>query len=130
VSDPSEHLIPAIGTAERRSVGGVDEEIFTVGDAHIKRITYPQGYRWSTNLKPIVGTELCMHAHVGYLTSGHMRVEYPDGCVVDVVAPQPLVIYPGHDAAVIGDETAVLIQFDFDSQTGTRIGLSSEHAHS
>jgi hypothetical protein len=58
-----------------------------------------------------------------------MKIEYPDGCVIDVVAPQPLVIYPGHDAAVIGDETAVLIQFDFDRETGSRIGLGSDHAH-
>jgi hypothetical protein len=125
----SEHLIPAIGTSSRRSVGGVDEEIFTVGEAHIKRITYPTGYRWSTHLQPLVGGDRCMHTHVGYLTSGHMRIEYPDGCVVDVTAPQALVIHPGHDAAVIGEETAVLIQFDFDGDTASRIGLADEHDH-
>jgi hypothetical protein len=129
VTDGPENLIPAIGTAVRRSVGGVDEEIFTVGDAHIKRITYPTGYRWSTHLKPIVGTDLCMHAHVGYLTEGHMRIEYPDGCVIDVTAPQAIVIHPGHDATVVGQATAVLIQFDFDGETSSRIGLTAEHDH-
>ena len=110
-------------------MGGVEEEIFTVGDAHIKRIVYPTGYRWSTHLKPLVGTDLCMHADVGYLTDGHMRIEYPDGCVIDVSAPQAVEIHPGHDAAVIGEETAVLIQFDFDGETASRIGLSDEHGH-
>ena len=129
MTDGPENLIPAIGTAVRRSVGGVDEEIFTVGDAHIKRITYPTGYRWSTHLKPIVGTDLCMHAHVGYLTEGHMRIEYPDGCTVDVTAPQALAIHPGHDAAVIGDETAIFIQFDFGRDTVERIGLPAGHPH-
>ena len=129
MSDATEHPVPASGEAVRRSVGGVDEEIFNAGDAHIKRIVYPPGYRWSTNLKPIVGTELCMHDHVGYLAEGHMRIEYPDGCVIDLVAPQAVVIHPGHDAAVIGDETAVLIQFDFDGETASRIGLGPEHDH-
>jgi hypothetical protein len=125
----SDHLIPAIGAAVHREVGGVEEEIHTVGDAHIKRIVYPKGYRWSTHIKPVVGTELCQHTHVGYLEQGHMRIEYPDGCVVDVVAPHALVIHPGHDAAVIGDETAVLIQFDFDAETAARVGISTEHDH-
>ena len=129
MSDGPEHEIPAIGAPVRRSGGGVDEEIHTVGDAHIKRIVYPPGYRWSTHLKPIVGTELCMHDHVGYLASGHLRIEYPDGCVIDVTAPHAVEIHAGHDAAVVGDETAVLIQFDFDGDTAARIGLASDHDH-
>jgi len=107
----------------------VSEDIFDAGDAHIKRVVYPAGYRWSTNLKPIVGTEYCMHAHVGFLAEGHMRIEYPDGCVIDLIAPQAVVIHPGHDAAVIGDETAVLIQFDFDRETVQRLNLPLEHDH-
>ena len=37
--------------------------------------------------------------------------------------------HAGHDAAVIGDETAVLIQFDFDGDTAARIGLDDDHGH-
>ena len=70
-----------------------------------------------------------MHDHVGYLAEGHMRIEYPDGCVIDVTAPHALVIHAGHDAAVIGDATAVLIQFDFDGETAARIGLGPDHDH-
>jgi hypothetical protein len=129
VGGTSDHEIPAIGASVTRTVGGVEEEIFTAGDSHIKRITYPKGYRWSTHLKPVVGTERCEHTHVGYLTQGHMRIEYADGCVVDVTAPQALVIHPGHDAEVVGDETAVLIQFDFDGETASRIGIADGHDH-
>lgn len=113
----------------RREVGGVAEDIFSAGDAHIKRVVYPSGYRWSENLRPIVGGELCMHAHVGFLAEGHMRIEYPDGCVIDLVAPQAVVIHPGHDAAVIGETTAILIQFDFDRETVERLNLPLEHDH-
>jgi hypothetical protein len=128
VSDqPPEHLLPPISGGQRREVGGVAEDVFPVGDASMKRVVYPPGYRWSTNLKPLIGTDLCMHAHVGFLAEGHMRIEYPDGCVVDVSAPQSVVIHPGHDAAVIGDETAILIQFDFGRDTVERMNLPLEH---
>jgi hypothetical protein len=116
-------LLAPIGVGTHREVGGVVEDIFRAGDAHIKRVVYPAGYRWSTNLRPHVGTDLCMHAHVGFLAEGHMRIEYADGCTIDLVAPQPVVIHPGHDAEVIGDDTAVFIQFDFDRDTVARIGL-------
>jgi len=128
-TEPTEHLLPPISGGLRREVGGIAEDIFPVGDANIKRVLYPPGYRWSTHLKPIVGTDLCQHAHVGFLAEGHMRIEYPDGCVIDIVAPQAVVIHPGHDAAVIGDDTAVLIQFDFDRDTVARINLPIGHEH-
>src|SRR5205814_2028682 len=82
------------------------------------------GHRWSTHLGPTVGTALCMHAHVGFLVQGRMQVEYPDGCVVAYTAPQAVLVDPGHDACVIGDETAVLVQVDFERDTVARFNLS------
>jgi hypothetical protein len=40
-----------------------------------------------------------------------------------------VVIEPGHDAWVIGDEAAVLIQFDAEAATTERFGLPGEHRH-
>lgn len=124
-----DQLLDPISVGAHREVGGVAEDVFPVGDARIKRVVYPSGYRWSERLKPIVGTDYCMHAHVGFLAEGHMQVEYPDGCVIDLVAPRPVLIHPGHDAAVLGDDVAVFIQFDFDRETIERIGLPAEHTH-
>ena len=31
-------------------------------------------------MKPHVDTDLCMHAHVGFLAQGAIAGEYPDGC--------------------------------------------------
>jgi len=130
VTDDQPHrFIAPIEGGQHREVGGVAEDIFPVGDARIKRVVYPAGYRWSENLRSIVGTELCMHAHVGFLAEGHMRIEYPDGCEIDLVAPQAVVIHPGHDASVVGDEIAVLIQFDFDRDTVSRMNLPDGHQH-
>ena len=69
-----------------------------------------------------------MHAHVGFLARGHIQGEYADGCTFEFVAPQVVAIEPGHDAWVVGDEEAVLIQFDSEEGTARRFGLPSEHS--
>jgi hypothetical protein len=95
----------------------------------VKRATYPAGFRWSIDMKPLVGTELCMHAHVGFLASGAIRVEYADGCTVEYLAPQIVAIDPGHDAVVLGDGPAVLIELDFERDTARRLGMPEAHRH-
>lgn len=109
--------------ADHREMGGVLTDTVRTGNSRVKRIVYPAGFRWSTNLKPLIGTELCQHAHVGFLASGHLRIQYADGLMEDFVAPQVVAIAPGHDGWVEGDEAAVLIQFDFEGETVERLGL-------
>jgi hypothetical protein len=115
--------------AERRDVGHVRLEVGPAGDARVKRMIYPVGFRWSVDMKPLVGTELCMHAHVGFLVQGEMHVEYPDGCVVEHKAPAIVVIDPGHDGWVVGKEPVVLIEFDFERDTIRRLGMPDAHRH-
>ena len=80
-------------------------------------------------LGPIIGTPLCEHAHVAFLARGHIRGEYEDGCEFEFVAPTAVVIEPGHDAWVVGDEPAVLIQFDYEGDTARRFDLPERHSH-
>jgi hypothetical protein len=77
-----------------------------------------------------VDSDLCMHAHVGFLARGSIGGEYRDGCTFEYAAPQVVTIEPGHDAWVIGEEPAVLIQFDWEEGTTRRLGLPPEHSHS
>ncbi|MDB5235936.1 MAG: hypothetical protein JWR44_2929 [Hymenobacter sp.] len=109
----------------RREIGGVVVDVVPTGNARVKRIVYPQGFRWSKNLKEIVGTPLCMHAHVGYLSSGAIDIQYADGTIESFVAPQVVAIAPGHDGWVVGEEPAVLIEFDFEGETVQRLGLAA-----
>ena len=115
--------------ADRREVAGVLMDIARIGTGRVKRVVYQPGFRWSTDMKPIVGTELCMHAHVGFLVRGQIEIRYADGCTMQFVAPQPVEIDPGHDGAVIGDEPAVLIEFDFEGDTVEKFGLPASHQH-
>ena len=121
-------FVPVKG-ATRRDVAGVQLEIGRAGGARVKRLIYPAGFRWSADMKPLVGTELCMHAHVGFLASGGIRIEYPDGCAVEYEAPQVVAIEPGHDGSVVGDAPAVLIEFDFEGDTVNRLGMPASHRH-
>ena len=116
-------LLGPLKGATRREVGGVQVDVVPTGNARVKRIVYPQGFRWSKNLKEIVGTELCMHAHVGFLASGQINIQYADGTLEEFVAPQVVAIPPGHDGWVVGEEPAVLIEFDFEGETVQRLGL-------
>src|SRR6266511_396732 len=54
----------------RRDIGGVRLEASPAGAGRVKRMVYPAGYRWSRDTKPVVGTDYCMHAHVGFLVQG------------------------------------------------------------
>ncbi len=121
-------LAPIVG-ADHRQVGGVKIDIVRAGNGRIKRLVYPSGFRWSTHMKQTVGTEVCMHAHVGMLARGRVRGEFADGCSFDYVAPCVVVLEPGHDAWVVGDEPAVLIQFDAEEETARHFGLAEEHRH-
>src|SRR5216684_3720770 len=103
MSKPDPLLAP-IKDAERREIGGVRLDVVRAGGSRVKRLIYQPGFRWSTHMKSIVGTDLCMHAHVGFLARGHIQIRYADGCAVDFIAPQVVAIEPGHDGWVIGNE--------------------------
>ncbi len=125
-SDP---LLAAIEGASHDIFAGVECDTVMAGRARVKRLVYPPGFRWSTDVRPIVGGERCMHAHVGFLARGHLQGEFGDGCGFEFTAPAGVVIEPGHDAWVLGDEPAVFIQFDFETDTVDRLGVSPHESH-
>ena len=113
-------LEPMPGT-EHQQIAGVQIDIAHAGAARVKRVIYPAGFHWSTHIKPVVGTDFCMHAHVGFLAHGQIHIEFPDGCRKEFAAPQAVVIEPGHDGWVVGNEPAVLIEFDFEGNTAAQV---------
>jgi hypothetical protein len=103
-------------------------EVAKAGAARVKRMIYPPGFHWARDMKPVTGTPLCMHAHVGFLVSGEIHIEYADGCVVEFKAPQVVAIDPGHDGWVVGRQPAVLVEIDFERNTAQMLGMT-EHRH-
>lgn len=122
-------LAPMEGT-ERRDIGGARVDVGHAGRGRIRRLIYPPGFRWSTNVKPLVNTEACMHTHVGFLAAGRISVRFTDGCTRDYAAPAFFIVEPGHDGWNPGEDPAVLIEFDFVGDTVAHFGLPTEHRHS
>ena len=67
------------------------------------------GWRWSTHVKPIVGTEWCEFHHVSIVLEGRVGLETRDGDLGEAGPGHVLDISPGHDSWVVGDTPAVLI---------------------
>ena len=127
-----DELTPLFATmdgAEHQTFGPVEIDVVSVGDARIKRAIYPAGMRWSVDLRPLVGTETCQHAHAGFLAHGALHFEFPDGCTIELHAPAVVDVPPGHDAWVPGDEPAVLIEVDYLGDTIARLGVADDHRH-
>ena len=72
---------------------------------------FEPGWKWSTVIKPIAGTPLCQHRHIGYALGGQLHVSMADGTTMDFFAGDAYEIPPGHDAWVVGDQTWVAVEF-------------------
>jgi hypothetical protein len=122
-------LVAPIKGATSREIGSVKLDVVNAGGARVKRMIYPPGFRWSKAMKPVTGTDRCMHAHVGFIARGEIHIEYGDGCIVEFKAPQVVAIDPGHDGWVVGREPVVMIEFDFEGRTIEKLGMPAEHRH-
>lgn len=128
-ANPLAVLFAPVTGAERKDFGHVQLEVGRAGAARVKRMIYPAGFHWKKDMKPVTGTALCMHAHVGFLVHGEIHIEYADGCVIEHKAPQIIAIEPGHDGWVVGTDPVVLIEFDFERDTVSKLGMPDAHRH-
>lgn len=95
----------------RLFAGNGQADALTFGGRTVLRGTFAPGWKWSANVRPLAGTELCEVAHFGYGLSGTMKVTMRSGSVTTLRAGQVAAIPPGHDAEVIGDEPCVFLDF-------------------
>lgn len=86
-------------------------EIVNTDAGPVGRATFNPGWRWSQHVKPIVGTDSCQVAHLGYVVSGRMVLRTDDGVETEFGPGDVVVAGPGHDAWVVGDEPSVQVDF-------------------
>ena len=86
-------------------------EIVKTSAGDIGRAHFEPGWRWSNDIKPIAGTDLCEVLHVGYQIQGIMGVAMADGTEFEVRAGDVSTLPGGHDAWVVGDETVILVDW-------------------
>lgn len=82
-------------------------DVITLGDFTLGKGTFEPGWRWSNDVKPIAGTESCQTRHRGVMVAGRMTVRMDDGSEVTFGPGDVMLIEPGHDAWVEGDEPVV-----------------------
>lgn len=75
-------------TLQAKNLGTPDEKhSFDHGDLNVVNLTgmtivraaFNPGWRRSTDVKPLVGTESCQVSHAGYVVSGRLHVRLDDG---------------------------------------------------
>lgn len=86
-----------------------ESRVVEIGQVAIGRSVHEPGWRWSEHIRPVVGTASCQFHHVGLLASGRVHIAMDDGTELDLVPDDVVDIPPGHDAWVVGDEPAVMI---------------------
>ena len=95
-----------------------------IGSHTIGRGVAQPGWHWSEHMAPVMQTESCPVHHLQVLLSGGFAVRMDDGEELAFEPGDVMDIPPGHDAWVVGDEPAVLLDFAGNIDL---LGLPREH---
>ena len=106
--------------AETKNLNSPDEvrtfthgkmELVNIGGGSVGRATFEPGWRWSNDVRPIAKTELCEAPHFLYQVSGRMKIAMRGGGEFECGPGDVVVIPPGHDAWVVGNDPVVVIDW-------------------
>jgi hypothetical protein len=107
-------------TTEHRQFAQADEvrtfshgrlELLRVGQSEIGRLVLEPGWRWSNDVKPLAGTELCEAPHFQYHVAGTLHIKMDDGSEFDAQPGDITSLPSGHDAWVVGDQDVVVVDW-------------------
>ena len=109
-----------MASAEHRTFIAPDEvrtfekgrlELVEIGGGVVGRLVLEPGWRWSEHVTPIAGTDLCEAPHFQYHAAGTIRILMADGTEFDAGPGEVTALPSGHDAWVVGDQEAVMIDW-------------------
>lgn len=86
-------------------------ELITIGGASIGRAVFEPGWRWASSVQPLAKTKSCEAPHFQYHVSGVLRIRMDDGTEFDCKPGDVSLLPSGHDAWVVGNEPAVVVDF-------------------
>ena len=92
---------------ERRSFEKGTFEFVTVGGTTLGRAQYEPRWKWSEHVAPIAGKKMCGVEHLAIMIWGCAAVRIADGGELIIGTGEVLVIPPGHDSWVVGDQPYV-----------------------
>lgn len=94
---------------EVRNLGHGTGSFVDLGAVAIGRAVLEPGWRWSTDIKPMVGTPSCQVHHLQLVLAGRFAVRMDDGDEREFGPTDVIDIPPGHDTWVVGNEPVVLV---------------------
>jgi hypothetical protein len=106
--------------AEQKSFDRADEvrefpagrlELIKIGGATVGRAIFQPGWRWASSVQPLAKTKSCEAPHFQYHVSGILMVKMDDGTELECRPGDVSLLPSGHDAWVVGDEPAVVVDF-------------------
>jgi hypothetical protein len=109
-----------MGEAATKRFGAPDEtrelehgriDIVHLAGSTAAHVTFEPGWRWATDIKPLVGTDSCQAHHVGHCVAGSLHVVTDEGNELDIGAGDAYEILPGHEAWVVGDTAYSALEF-------------------
>ena len=86
-------------------------ELIKIGGATIGRAVFEPGWRWATSVQPMAKTASCEAPHFQYHVAGVLRIHMDDGTEFDCRPGDVSLLPSGHDAWVIGDAPAIVVDF-------------------
>ena len=86
-------------------------ELVKIGGATVGRAIFQPGWRWATSVQPLAKTKSCEAPHFQYHVSGTLMVKMDDGTELECKPGDVSLLPSGHDAWVIGNEPAVIVDF-------------------
>ncbi len=105
---------------------GLEGGVVHLGDVTVGRVVLKPGWRWSKDVRPVVGGESCQARHLGLVLSGRFAVAMDDGRTLEFGPDDVFDIPPGHDGWTVGDEPCVQIEWSgMRTFTGFRVGLKN-----
>ena len=86
-------------------------EVLKMGGSTVGRAVLEPGWKWSECIQPIAKTKSCEAKHFQYHVAGVLRVRMDNGTEVDCKPGDASLLPSGHDAWVVGDEPAIIVDF-------------------
>ena len=124
--------------AELKSFGKPDEvrkfpyghiELVKIGGATVGKAVFEPGWKWSESVQPIAKTHSCEAAHFQYHVAGVLKVVMDDGTELECHPGDVSLLPSGHDAWVVGKETAIVVDFQGMVDYAKALQLNKEVDH-
>ena len=96
---------------EAKDIPNARMEAVNVLGQRVMKLTLAPDWKWSTDIKPIVGTSSCQATHTGIIIEGTIHCVCDDGSEATYFAGDAYAISPNHDAWCVGGKRAIVYEF-------------------